>query len=77
MALSTVAWLVTRQKAVGILFLRLIDVAFGIVIFTYLPVAGFVLLGWAALLAVIYRRRLGERVPKWFGELRSLWRKGG
>jgi phosphatidylglycerophosphate synthase len=73
--LSIVAWLVTRRKAVGILFLRFIDVACGVVIFTYLPVAGFMMLAWLALLAVIYRRRLGERVPKWFGEVRSLWRR--
>jgi phosphatidylglycerophosphate synthase len=72
--LSLVAWLLTRRKAVVILFLRLIDLACGIVIFIYLPAAGFVLLAWLTLLAVLYRRRLVERVPRWWGDLRDLWR---
>ena len=72
--LSIVAWLVTRRKAVGVVCLRIIDLACVVMIFTYLPAAGLILLVWLALLAVIYRRRLAERVPKWFGDLRSLWR---
>jgi len=72
--LSGVAWLVTRRKSVIILCLRIIDLTCGVVVFIYLPVAGFVLLAWLILLAVIYRRRLADRVPKWWGDLRDLCR---
>ena len=72
--LSIVASLLTGRKAVGILCLRLIDVACGVVIFTYMPMAALVLAAWLVLLALFYRRRLVERVPQWWGELRDMWR---
>jgi phosphatidylglycerophosphate synthase len=75
-ALSSVAWLLTCRKAVVVLCLRIVDVACGVVIFTNMPIVGFMMLAWLALLAVIYRRRLAERVPKWCGDLRNLWRGG-
>ena len=72
--LGGAAWLLTRKKAVVVLCLRIIDVAYGVIIFMYAPVIGFVLVGWLVVLAVVYRRRLAERVPKWYGDLRGLWR---
>jgi phosphatidylglycerophosphate synthase len=72
--LTTAAGLLTRRKAVVVLSLRIIDLTCGVIIFVYLPAAGFVLLAWAGLLAVLYRRRLAERVPKWWGDMCDLWR---
>ena len=65
-----------RRKAVEILWVRLIDLASAIVIFTHKPLIGFLLLAWLALLGIIYRRRITERVPRWMGELRQLVRPG-
>lgn len=73
--LGAAAWLLTRRKSVMILCLRIIDLACGVLLFIYLPAAGFVLLAWLILLAVIYRRRLADRVPRWWRELRDLWRR--
>jgi hypothetical protein len=72
--LAVIACLVTRRKAVGILALRIVDLTCAAVIFRYAPAIGIVLLGWVAVLAVIYRRRLAERVPRWLCELRSVVR---
>jgi hypothetical protein len=72
--LGGVAWLLTHKKAVVIMCLRIIDVACGVVIFMNAPVIGLSLVVWLVVLAVVYRRRLAERVPKWFGDLRGLWR---
>ena len=69
--LGGAAWLLTRRKAVVILCLRIIDVACGVIIFRNVPVIGFMLVVWAVVLAVVYRRRLAERVPRWWGDLRS------
>jgi phosphatidylglycerophosphate synthase len=77
--LAVIAWLVTRRKAVGILALRIVDLTCAAVIFRYAPAIGVLLLVWVAALAVIYRRRLAERVPRWLVELRSTirGRQGG
>ena len=72
--LGGAAWLLTRKKAVAVLCLRIIDVACGVIIFMNLPVIGFLLVAWLVVLAVVYRHRLAERVPKWYGDLRGLWR---
>jgi phosphatidylglycerophosphate synthase len=72
--LGSAAWLLTRKKAVVVLCLRIIDVAYGVIIFMYAPVIGFVLVGWLVVLAVVYRRRLADRVPRWYSDLRGLWR---
>jgi phosphatidylglycerophosphate synthase len=72
--MSVVAWLVTRRKAVAILCLRIVDVTCGVIVFAYAPVIGLVLVAWLAAVAVAYRRRLAERVPRWFDDLRGLWR---
>jgi phosphatidylglycerophosphate synthase len=71
--LGGVAWLLTRRKAVVVLCLRIIDVACGVIIFTNVPVIGFMLLVWSAVLAVVYRRRLAERVPCWWDDLKAVW----
>ncbi len=71
--LGGAAWLLTRRKAVVVLCLRIIDVAFGVIIFMNLPVVGFMLVVWLVALAVVYRRRLAERVPRWWGDLRAVW----
>ena len=69
--LGGAAWLLTRRKAVVIPCLRIIDMACGVIIFRNVPVIGFMLLVWAVVLAVVYRRRLVERVPRWWGDLRA------
>ena len=66
------ASLAFRRKAVAIVFVRLIDLACFVIIFRYRPLAGGLLLLWLALTAVIYRRRLAERVPPWVRELIQL-----
>ena len=71
--LGGAAWLLTRRKAVVILCLRIIDVACGVIIFMNVPVIGFMLVVWAVVLAVVYRRRLAERVPRWWGDLKAVW----
>ena len=72
--LGGAAWLLTRRKAVVVLCLRIIDGVYGVIIFTNAPVIGFMLVGWLVVLAVVYRRRLADRVPKWYRDLRGLWR---
>jgi ABC-type nickel/cobalt efflux system permease component RcnA len=72
-AVGIVAWRLTRRKAVGVLFLRIVDGAFGVIIFINAPAIGLAMLVWLAALAAIYRRRLAERVPKWFEDLRDMW----
>jgi phosphatidylglycerophosphate synthase len=71
--LGGVAWLLTRRKAVVVPCLRIIDVACGVIIFRNVPVIGFMLVAWAVVLAVVYRRRLAERVPRWWDDLRAAW----
>ena len=73
--LAVIAWLVTRRKAVGLLALRIIDLTCAAVIFRHASVIGILLLVWVSVLAVIYRRRLAERVPRWLVELRSAVRR--
>jgi phosphatidylglycerophosphate synthase len=73
-ALGAVAWLLTRRKAVVVLCLRIVDVVCGVIVFTKEPAIGLVLVAWLAVLVVVYRRRLAERVPKWYGDLLGLWR---
>ena len=70
--LALIAWAVTRRKAVGVLALRIVDLACAAVVFDHAPRIGLFLLGWTAVLAVIYRRRLAERVPRWVAELQGL-----
>ena len=72
--LCSAAWLLTRRKAVIVLCLRIVDVTCGVIVFIHAPVIGLVLVVWAAVLAVVYRRRLAVRVPRWIDDLRSLWR---
>lgn len=67
--LSTVAWLLTRKKAVAVLCIRFVDITAAVVLLTYRPRIGLLILVWLAVLGVIYRRRLAERVPRWFREL--------
>ncbi len=74
LAVAMVAWFSTRRKAVGILCLRLIDLFAAGVIFSEQPLLGFLVLGWLLILAVLYRQRLSERVPRWFSDIRSLGR---
>jgi phosphatidylglycerophosphate synthase len=75
--LNGAVWLLTRRKAVVILCLRIIDVVCGVIIFTAAPVIGAILLLWLIVLGVVYRRRLAERVPRWWGDLRAtLLRRG-
>lgn len=73
-ALAAAVWVATRRKAVAVLCLRLVDLACAVVLFTHRPLIGWALVGWLAVLAVIYRRRLAERVPRWLGELARLAR---
>lgn len=72
--LACSAWLLTRRKAVVVLCLRIVDVVCGVIIFAYVPVVGLIVVAWLVAIAVIYRRRLAERVPKWYGDLCGLWR---
>jgi phosphatidylglycerophosphate synthase len=71
-AVGIVAWLLTRRKAVGIIFLRIIDGAYGVIILVNAPAIGLAMLVWLAVLAAIYRRRLAERVPRWFRDLQNV-----
>jgi phosphatidylglycerophosphate synthase len=72
--LGGAAWLLSRRKAVVILCLRIIDVTCVVIVVAVAPVIGLILLVWLAALAVVYRRRLAERVPRWYSDLRGLWR---
>jgi hypothetical protein len=72
--LAVVFSLVYRRKAVDVLCVRLIDLLCAVVIFKHRPLIGGLLAAWLAVLAVIYRRRLAERAPRWFMELAQLIR---
>jgi phosphatidylglycerophosphate synthase len=65
-------WLIYRRKAIAILCVRLIDLLSALVIFKHKPLIGALLVGWVVVLAVLYRRRLMERVPLWLAELAHL-----
>jgi phosphatidylglycerophosphate synthase len=67
-----VAGILIRRKAVQVLAIRLIDLAAAVVIFTHNLTAGVLLVAWLAVLGVLYRRRLRDRVPNWFAELGRL-----
>ncbi len=72
-AVALVASLLIRRKAVPILCVRLVDLAAAVVIFIHEPRLGWLLLVGLALMAVVYRRRLAERVPRWLAELATLF----
>lgn len=74
LAVAGVAWLSTRRKAVGVLCVRMIDLYAAGVLFAVRPLLGFGVLGWLLLLVFVYRRRLSERLPRWLGDIRSLFR---
>ncbi len=65
-------WLLCRRKAIVILCLRLIDLLSAVVIFKHVPLIGVLLVAWVGVLAVLYRRRIAERVPHWLAELAQL-----
>lgn len=71
LALAIAAWLSTRRKAVGVLCLRLVDLFGASILFSEQPLLGFIVLGWLLILAVLYRQRLAERVPRWLKEISS------
>ncbi len=71
-AVALTIGLIFRRKAVQILCVRIIDLAVAVVIFTRDPLIGWLLVAWLAILTVIYRRRLAERVPRWLAELGRL-----
>jgi hypothetical protein len=60
---------IVRRKAVDVLAVRVIDLLCAVIIFRHRPQIGFLLVIWAVMLAVIYRRRVTQRVPQWFIEL--------
>ena len=66
---SAGALLLARRKAVLVLCLRLLDLAAAALLFTHQPRIGAVVLAWLAALALLYRRRLAERVPAWARDL--------
>lgn len=72
LAAGIVMWLLTRRKTVVILFLRIIDGACGVIIMINAPAIGLAILLWLTVLALIYRRRLAERVPGWLEDLRNI-----
>lgn len=74
LGLALLAWVATRRKAVAVLCLRLVDLAATVIIFRHAPRLGWGLLVWAAVLGVIYRKRLAQRVPRWLADLRAVAR---
>jgi CDP-alcohol phosphatidyltransferase len=71
-ALSLGLWSIYRRKAIAILCVRLIDLLSAVVIFKHVPLIGVLLVGWVAVLAILYRHRVVERVPRWLAELARL-----
>ena len=67
--IAVVAALVFRHKAVDLLSVRLIDLASVVVISGRRPPAALFLIIWLLVSAFVYRRRLAERVPRWFSDL--------
>jgi len=70
--LALAGWLIFRHKVVGVLFVRVVDLAALVVIFEHEPKIGGLLVVWLVILAIGYRRRLLERLPRWFSELACL-----
>lgn len=70
--LAVIASLVLQGKAVKILAVRLIDLAGAVVVFIHEPVLGWLIVLWLAVMSLVYRRRLAERVPLWLAELARL-----
>lgn len=73
-AISLIAWSCVRRKSIAVLCLRIVDLTGGVVVFTHVPWIGAALVLWLALLAVVYRRRLAQRVPRWLHEVGELVR---
>lgn len=69
---TAASWGLTRRKAVVVLSLRIFDLVCGAVLFIHTPRIAMAVVGWLAVLAVLYRRRLAERVPRWISELLNL-----
>ncbi len=69
---AAAALLLARRKAVIVLCLRLLDLAAVTLLFIHQPRIGALVLAWLAVLALIYRRRLAERVPAWARELMQM-----
>ncbi len=67
--LTTAAVIAFQRKAVMVLFMRPVDFTCGIVALTRAPEAGWMLAATLAGLAVLYRRRLRDRVLLWLHEL--------
>lgn len=65
-------WLVFRRKAIALLCLRLIDLLSAVIIFKYAPLIGALLVAWVAVLTILYRRRIMERLPRRLAELAHL-----
>ncbi|HEX9117724.1 MAG TPA: hypothetical protein VGA61_16760, partial [Anaerolineae bacterium] len=70
--LAVIASLVFQGKAVKILAVRLIDLACAVVVFIHEPMLGWLIVLWLAVMTLVYRRRLAERVPLWLAELARL-----
>jgi len=72
--LSLAAWLALRRKAIAIVSVRIVDLTCATLLLIHAPWLAGLALVWLALLGLIYRKRLRERVPRWFRELRALTR---
>ncbi len=75
-ALALAGWLAFRHKVIGVLFVRVVDLAAVVVVFEHEPKIGGLLILWLVVLAIGYRRRLMERLPRWFNELACLLGRG-
>jgi len=73
-AATALLWLIYRRKAMVVVGVRAVDVASLVVVFKYRPWLGLALFGWLGLLGIIYRRRVVERLPRWLGELKELFK---
>ncbi len=72
-ALALAGWLAFRHKVIGVLFVRVVDLAAVVVVFEHEPKIGGLLILWLVVLAIGYRRRLMERLPRGSTSWRACW----
>ena len=74
---AATCWVLSRRKAVALIFLRIVDLAGVVLAFRYARWLGWLVTVWLIVLVVVYRRRLIERAPRRAKEVLSMLRRAG
>lgn len=76
-AVAVVVSLAVHRKVVVVLFLRIIDVAVGVLLVYHYPTLGAIVAVYLGTLAIVKWQRLAQGVPAWARSLRDILRGKG